>query len=461
MKVYRLSEMDLQQRQALMRRAEIDVLSHATLAAEVISKVKEEGDEALISYTQKFDGISLEKSRLRVSPGELERAYRQLDERTREALEYAAGNIRTFHREQLPREMWMKTVEKGIMAGEKVTPISDVCLYVPRGKGSFPSVMLMLGIPAVIAGVSRIVVCTPPGEDEEAEMGTLAAAKVAGIEEIYRVGGMQAMAAVAYGTDTVPRLSKVVGPGNAYVSAAKRLLQGVLDTGLPAGPSESIILADEHADPDLVALDLLIEAEHGPDSSSLLVTHARGLVEEVLPRVARRLQQLPQPRRDFAETVFERYGGIVITQSLEESIEFVNEYAPEHMEILTAEPFAVLPRIDHAGEILLGHYTPITLCNYLLGPNAILPTGSFARVFSGVSVHDFLKRSSFGYATEEGFKRVREKAAHLAELEGFPAHAMAVRERTNRLDSSQTNTCPGGGVNDTAGVEKDESDCKP
>lgn len=427
--VYRLSGMDPGQRKALLRRSEIDVTSHAALAAEVIARVKNEGDEALLYYTRKFDGRTLTKNELRVSQEEIEAAYQKLDQPTRETLEYAADNIQRFHEEQLPREMWMKTIEKGIIAGEKVTPIADTCLYVPRGKGSFPSVMLMLGIPATVAGVPRIVVCTPPGENEEAEIGTLAAAKIAGVTEIYRVGGMQAIAAVAFGTETVPRLSKVVGPGNAYVSAAKRLLHGVLDTGLPAGPSESIILADEYADPGIVALDLLIEAEHGPDSSSLLVTHSRTLAEKVPPLVTERMLQLPEPRRTYVETVFNRYGGIVLTESLEESIAFVNEYAPEHMEILTEDPFAVLPDIQHAGEILLGPYTPVTLCNFLMGPNAILPTGSFARVFSGVSVHDFLKRSSFGYVTEEGFNRVKDKAARFADLEGFPAHALAVRQR--------------------------------
>jgi len=431
-KLYRLSGMEPEERKALLRRSEIDVTSHATLAAEVIARVKNEGDEALIYYTRKFDGLSLKKSALRVNPEEIEAAYHKLDQPVRETLEYAAGNIYKFHREQLPQEMWMTTIEKGITAGEKVTPIADTCLYVPRGKGSFPSVMLMLGIPARVAGVPRVVVCTPPGENEEAEIGTLAAAKIAGVEEVYRIGGMQAIAAVAFGTETIPRLSKVVGPGNAYVAAAKRLLHGVLDTGLPAGPSEGVILADDYTDPEIAALDLLIEAEHGPDSASLLVTHSKKLAGNIPPLVAERILQLPEPRRTFVETVFNNYGGIVLTESLEESIAFVNEYAPEHMEILTEDPFAILPQIEHAGEILLGPHTPVTLCNFLLGPNAILPTGAFARVFSGVSVHDFLKRSSFGYVTEEGFNKVWEKAARFAELEGFPAHAMAVRERAKK-----------------------------
>lgn len=413
----------------LMRRAEVDITSHLELAGEVCRRVQAEGDGALLHYTQIFDGVSLAKEQLKVGETELVLAYQELDLETRKTLEYAAANIEKFHREQLPPPLWMKEMERGVLAGEKTSPLDNVCLYVPRGKGSFPSVMLMLGIPAVIAGVRRVVVTTPPAAAPELERATLAAAHIAGIKEVYRVGGMQAIAAVAYGTETVPRCSKVVGPGNAYVNAAKRFLYGVLDVGLPAGPSEAIILADETADPRVVAMDLLIEAEHGPDSASLLVTHVPGLAEAVPPLVSQLLEKLPTEKKDYASTVFSKNGGIVLSRNLEESISFVNEYAPEHLEVLVKDPFSLLPRIENAGEILLGPHTPITLANFLMGPNAILPTGSFARTYSGISVHDFLKRSSFGCATAEGFNRVREAAAHFAEIEGFAAHAMAVRLR--------------------------------
>jgi len=427
--IYCLTEMKPEAYNKLLQRSELDISVYTSLAREVIERVRGEGDDALLYYTAKFDGVTLEKKQLRVTAEEIEDAYRALDTKTRDTLEYAAANIRKFHREQLPPEMWMKEIDEGIMAGEKCTPLADVCLYVPRGKGSFPSVMLMLGIPAVVAGVPRVVTCTPPGENGKIETATLAAAHIAGVREIYRVGGIQAVAAVAYGTETVPRCCKLLGPGNAYVNAAKRLLYGVLDVGLPAGPSEAVILADEEADPYLVSLDMLIEAEHGPDSASLIVTHSRELAEQV-PAVAERLlTELPAEKRAFAEKVFANYGGIVLTESLDDSIRFVNEYAPEHLEVLTAEPFALLPRIKNAGEILLGPCTPITLCNFLLGPNAILPTGSFARTYSGISVHDFLKRSSFGYVTPAGFSRVQDSARHFAEVEGFAAHALAVRKR--------------------------------
>ncbi|HHU75518.1 MAG TPA: histidinol dehydrogenase [Firmicutes bacterium] len=427
--IYRLAELGKESYDRLLRRSEIDIEKYTPLAREVIARVRREGDRALLYYTNKFDGVSLEKEQLPVATGEIEEAYRTLDGKTRDTLEYAAVNIRKFHTEQLPGEMWMKELGKGIMAGEKVAPLPDVCLYVPRGKGSFPSVMLMLGIPAVVAGVPRIIVCTPPGKGGKIDAATLAAAHIAGVKEIYRVGGMQAIAAVAYGTETVPRCCKVLGPGNAYVSAAKRALYGVFDVGLPAGPSEAIILADEFADPQVVSLDMLIEAEHGPDSASLLVTHGEELAIKVRLQVERLMEELPARRRSFVERVFNNYGGIVLTENLDASVEFINDYAPEHLEVLTVEPFALLPRLKNAGEILLGPCTPITLCNFVLGPNAILPTGSFARSYSGVSVHDFLKRSSFGYVTPDGFAGLKDAAAHFAEIEGFAAHALAIKKR--------------------------------
>ena len=239
MKLYCLRDLEPQVYDRLLRRSEIDISAYMPLAGEVIEKVRREGDSALIYYTDKFDGVTLEKKQLRVTAEEIKDAYSSLDDKTRETLQYAAANIKKFHREQLPPEMWMKEMDKGVLAGEKITPLADVCLYVPRGKGCFPSVMLMLGIPAVVAGVPRVVVCTPPGKDGKIEAATLAAAYLAGVSEVYRVGGMQAIAAVAYGTETIPRCCKVLGPGNAYVNAAKRLLYGVLDVGLPAGPSEA------------------------------------------------------------------------------------------------------------------------------------------------------------------------------------------------------------------------------
>ncbi len=430
MNILKLWEMDQAQKEKIMRRAEVDISSHIALATQVSEDVRLRGDAALVEYTAKFDKVVLGIGDIKVAEEEIEAGYNRIDPVVRDAITYAAGNIHNFHEKQLPEEMWFTEVDKGLMVGEKTTPIVDVCLYVPRGKGSFPSVLLMLGIPAVVAGVSKIVVVTPPNEEGKVDDTLLAAAKIVGIKDIYKVGGIQAVAAAAFGTQTVPKCHKIIGPGNAYATAAKRVLANYIDTGLPAGPSEAIILADEFADPHKVALDWMIEAEHGPDSASLLVTHSEELVYKVLPIVDKQLEKISDKRRGFIKTNFSTYGGVIITRSLEESIAFVNEYAPEHMEVMTKNPFDLLPMIKNAGEILLGDYTPITLCNFLLGPNAILPTGGFAKTYSSVSVFDFLKRSSIGYASREGFERVRDKAYIFATAEGFDTHALAAKERT-------------------------------
>jgi histidinol dehydrogenase len=429
MKIREWSKISREEKDFVLRRAELDITEYIGVAGEVSQDVRKNGDSAIIKYTEKFDGVRLSPQNLKVTKEEIEQGYLRLDGKIREAIEYAAKNIRNFHQKQLPDEMWFTEVDKGLMVGEKTTPIVDVCLYVPRGKGSFPSVLLMLGIPAVVAGVPKIRVTTPPNEEGNIDDAILAAAKIIGITEIYKVGGIQAVAAAAFGTETVPKSHKIIGPGNAYVTAAKRVLSSYIDVGLPAGPSEAIILCDEYADPHKVALDWMIEAEHGPDSASLLVTHCRELVDKVIAIVNEQYGKLSEKRREFIKTNFNTYGGVILTESLKESIDFVNEYAPEHMEVMTRQPFDILPMIKNAGEILLGDYTPVTLCNYLLGPNAILPTGGFAKTFSSVSVFDFLKRSSIGYASKEGFEAVRGFADIFATSEGFDSHALAVRER--------------------------------
>ena len=429
MNIYKLSEMSDEKKNFIMKRAEIDISEHMKLAREVSDDIRWRGDEAVLEYTEKFDRVKLSKDAIKVKAEEIEEGYKRLDDKTREAIEYAAKNIHDFHEKQLPEEMWFTEVDKGLMVGEKTTSIVDVCLYVPRGKGSFPSVLLMLGIPAVVAGVKKIVVVTPPNEMGNVDDAILAAAKIIGITEIYKVGGIQAVASAAFGTETIPKCHKIIGPGNAYATAAKRVLANYIDAGLPAGPSECIVLADEKADPEKVALDWMIEAEHGPDSAALLVTHSAELVEKAAKIVERQLEKLSPKRREFVMINHNTYGGAIITENLDESIAFVNEYAPEHMEVMTEKPFDVLPKIKNAGEILLGDYTPVTLCNFVLGPNAILPTGQFAKTYSSVSVFDFLKRSSVGYASKEGFERVREYAYRMATVEGFDAHGLAVKER--------------------------------
>src|SRR5437667_1169378 len=421
---YELASMSAAERTRLLRRAEMQIDELSERARPILQEVQQRGDDALLDFTSRFDHVQLTREQLRVSQEEIERAYQLLDPAVRAAIEHAIRNVRTFHERQMPHEEWFTQVAPGVMAGEKITPISSVGLYVPRGKGAFPSVMYMLATPASIAGVPRIVVCTPPGPGGEVDPATLVAADLCGVHEIYRIGGAQAMAALAYGTDSIRRVHKITGPGSGIVTAAKRLLYGTVDIGLPAGPSESITLADDSADPELVARDLLIEAEHGPDSSSLLVTDSQSLVEAVLALLPGKMAALPAWRQNFCRTVFEGSqgtGGIVLAADMRAAVDFVNEYAPEHVEVQVREPFALLPQLKNAGEILIGRFTPFCTGNYCVGTNAVLPTGGFAHTYSCTSVYDFLKRTEIAYLTQEGYASLSETARRLADFEGFPA----------------------------------------
>lgn len=427
--MYELNQLGEEEKERILRRSELDITGFQETVRPVLQDIRENGDDALVHYTEKFDNVALSKESIRVGSEEFEAARKNLDPEIKSVIEKSAANIRKFHLAQMPEDMWFTKIDDGILAGEKITPITSVGLYVPRGKGSFPSVMLMLAIPAVIAGVEKVIVCTPPTPEGGVDDASLVAAEICGVKEVYKAGGAQAIAAMAYGTPTVPKVQKALGPGNAYVSAAKRLLYGTIDVGTPAGPSESIILCDETTDPKIAALDLLIEAEHGPDSTALLVTHSKALAEKVKTLLPELVSNLPKERQVFIGKVFSGYGGIILTDSLSASIGFVNEFAPEHLEVLVAEPMAALEKINNAGEILLGPYAPITTGNFTLGVNAILPTGGFAKTFSCVTVYDFLKRSSIGYMTKEGYGKIAETARKFAEYEGFPAHAQAIALR--------------------------------
>jgi histidinol dehydrogenase len=428
-----LDSLTSEEKDRLMRRSETDIRSLLSLAETVIESVRLHGDKAVIDYTRQFDAAAFDAGMLKAKPQDFDAARKAVPAEVVTAIEASHSNIRKFHEEQMPEAMWFTEIEPGIMAGEKITPITSAGLYVPRGKGAFPSVMIMLATPAKVAGVSRVVVVTPPRPDGRPDDASLVAAEVCGIDEVYVVGGIQAIAALAYGTQTIPKVDKLIGPGSSYVSAAKRLLYGTVDVGLPAGPSEAIILADEFVDPRLAALDLLVEAEHGPDSAALLVTHSQEVAEHVCRILPEYITELPEWRREFINKVLSNYGGVIVTRSLDESIAFVNDYAPEHLEVLVQDPFVTLNKIRNAGEILLGPLTPIPTANYCLGLNAILPTGGFARSFSSVSVWDFLKRSGIGYLSREGYNRLRTTAATMADYEEFPAHALAIRKRNDIL----------------------------
>lgn len=426
---YRTATFDAPAKARLLKRAETDIQQILPRVSELVAQVREEGDRAVARHLREIDRVALEPGAFAVTAAEFAAAEASVAPEVKAAIHHALDNVTRFHAQQMPPRITFCEVEPGVMAGEKITPVDSVGLYVPKGKGAFPSVMIMLGVPAKVAAVPRIAVCTPPNADGSVDAATLVAAQRIGIDTIFKVGGATAIAAFAYGTATIPKVAKILGPGNQYCSAAKRLLTSVVDVGLPAGPSESIILADAKADPRLVALDLLIEAEHGPDSAALLVTDSPPLAEAVVALIPDLVARLPEPRRGFCTTSLSTYGGVVLTGSLDESIEFVNEYAPEHMELLVEEPLAVLDRIRNAGEVLLGPHTPICVGNYCLGVNAILPTGGFAKSHSCTSVFSFLKRTSLAYCSAAGFERLRHTTQVLADYEGFPAHAAAVALR--------------------------------
>jgi histidinol dehydrogenase len=415
---------------ALLKRSEADLSGVIEKVKPIIEAVRTEGDVALARFARDFDRAdNVTPQNLKVTEAEFDAAFTLVDQKVIDAIQFGIDNIRSFHEEQKPETMWMKEIRPGAFAGDRFTPIQSVALYVPRGKGSFPSVTMMTAVPAVVAGVPNLAIVTPPAPDGSVDAATLVAARLAGVSTVYKVGGAQAVAAIAYGTETILPALKIVGPGSPWVVAAKRLLSGVIDTGLPAGPSEALIFADDSVHGGLAALDLLIEAEHGPDSSAYLVTHSRRVAEEALAELPGLWAQMTPQRVEFSRTVLTgKTGGVILTSSVEESYDFINAYAPEHLEILSKEPFDHLGRISEASEILLGQHTPCSIGNFGLGPNAVLPTSRWARTYGPLSVTDFVKRSSIGYVTAAGFPLLAGHAHELALYEGFSSHALAVSE---------------------------------
>ncbi len=404
----------------LTRRGEILTDEYESVVKEIIRNVKERGDEALIEYTKKFDKLSLTPETLEIPFEKLEEAYEEIEANVREALEVAEERIRNFHEKQLENSFFKE--EKGIILGQKVLPLERVGIYVPGGKAAYPSTVLMNAVPAKVAGVEEIIMVSP-----KPNKYTLAAAYLAGVDRVFQVGGAQAVAALAYGTDTVPKVDKIVGPGNIYVALAKKLLFGVVDIDMIAGPSEVLVIADESVDPDWVAADLLSQAEHDELAAPILITPSEKVADLVSKSVKKLLEKLD--RKEIAEKSVERFGTIFIVEDLHHACEVANLIAPEHLEIMTEEPMALLPFIKHAGAIFLGKYTTEPLGDYILGPNHTLPTGGTARFFSPLGVYDFLKKSSVLYVSEEGFRWVSHLAEYLAEAEGLDAHALAVRIR--------------------------------
>lgn len=389
----------------------------------IITDIKTRKDEALREYTSRFDGVEL--ASFRVSTEAIERAVESVDSSFLEALEGAKRNIVSYHEKQ-KRQGFVDADTKGIIRGQLIRPLHTVGVYVPGGTAAYPSSVLMNVLPAKIAGVKRIVMVTPPGKDG-VNPHILAAAHIAGVDEIYSIGGAQAVAALAYGTESIPRVDKIVGPGNMYVALAKRAVFGAVNIDMIAGPSEIVVIADETGNASFIAADLLSQAEHDTNATAILITTHKELAQQVKQEVERQLQELP--RADIARASIEANGAIVVVDSLQEAFAVSNEIAPEHLELHIHEPMTALADIQHAGSIFIGPYAPEPLGDYFAGPNHVLPTSGTARFFSALSVDDFVKKSSFLSYTREALEQVKDQIVILAEKEGLQAHARAISIR--------------------------------
>lgn len=409
---------------SLKRSIETGTSEQQTVVQSIIAEVRVNGDEALRAFTEKFDGVLLNS--FSITQQEIGEAYEQVDEPFIAIVREAAENIRSYHEKQL-RPSWMTTEENGTILGQKITPLDSVGVYVPGGTAAYPSSVLMNVIPAKVAGVKRIVMVSPPDKDGKLPAAVLVAAKEAGVAEIYKAGGAQAIAALAYGTESIAPVDKITGPGNIYVALAKREVFGDVDIDMIAGPSEIAVLADETARADEIAADLLSQAEHDPRACSVLVTPSMELAEEVAAEVEKQLALLP--RRDIAARSIADYGAIYVTADLEEAVEVVNQLAPEHLEIQTENPMELLGAIRHAGAIFIGRYSSEPVGDYFAGPNHVLPTNGTARFSSPLNVDDFQKKSSVIIYSGKALKENAGKIAAFARMEGLEAHARAVEIR--------------------------------
>ncbi|MEP0910208.1 histidinol dehydrogenase [Leptolyngbya sp. GB1-A1] len=396
---------------------------------EVLQAVKRQGDRALLHYTEEFDQLMLEPGELRVTGSELEAAYQQVSKELLEAIQLACRQVEAFHRQRVPKS-WVQFGENEVVLGKRYTPVDRAGLYVPGGRASYPSTVIMNAIPAKVAQVPRIAMVTPPRPDKTINPAVLVAAQEAGVQEIYRVGGAQAIGALAYGTETIPKVDVITGPGNIYVTLAKKLVYGTVGIDSLAGPSEVLIIADGHANPVHVAVDMLAQAEHDPMAAAILLTTDTDLAMNVVVEVKQQL--LNHPRRLLTEKAIAHYGLVVVVDSLEQAAELSNEFAPEHLELEVENPWSLLEYIRHAGAIFLGNSTPEAVGDYLAGPNHTLPTSGSARYASALSVETFLKHSSLIQYSPQALQNVAGAIDALATAEGLPSHADSVRFRVQK-----------------------------
>ncbi len=393
---------------------------------EVLQAVKRQGDRAVLHYTAEFDRLTLKSEDLRVSGSELDAAYQQVSKELLDAIRLACRQIEAFHRQRIPKS-WVQFADDDVVLGKRYTPVDRAGLYVPGGQAAYPSTVLMNAVPAKVANVPRIVMMTPPGPEKTIHPAVLVAAQEAGVEEIYRVGGAQAIAALAYGTETIPKVDVITGPGNIYVTLAKKLVYGTVGIDSLAGPSEVLIIADKVANPAHVAADMLAQAEHDQMAAAILLTDDSVLARKVVDEVERQL--IDHPRRLLTEKAIAHYGLVVVVESLEEAADLSNEFAPEHLELEIADPWALLNSIRHAGAIFLGCSTPEAVGDYLAGPNHTLPTSGSARYTSALSVETFLKHSSLIQYSQTALQKVAGAIDVLATAEGLHSHAASVRLR--------------------------------
>ncbi len=415
----------------LLQRSPNHYGQYESAVAEIIETVKKGGDEALFSYTEKFDHCKMDAAHIRVTREEIDEAYQKVDADFVEVMKKSAANIRAFHEKQL-RNSWFDPKPDGTILGMKILPIAIAGVYVPGGKAAYPSSVLMNVLPAKVAGVERIIMTTPPGADGRVNPGTLVAAHIAGVDEIYKVGGAQAIAAMAFGTQSIPKVDKITGPGNIFVALAKKACFGYVSIDSIAGPSEILVIADETANPRYVATDLLSQAEHDELASAILITTSKTLADQVSVEVDRFVANLS--RREIIEKSLNNYGYILLVDSLDEAADTANEIASEHLEILTKDPFAMMTKIRNAGAIFLGEYSSEPLGDYFAGPNHVLPTNGTARFFSPLNVDDFLKKTSIISYSRPALEKIHQDIECFAENEGLTAHANSIRVRFEKED---------------------------
>lgn len=410
----------------LLKRSPSNYTEYAERVQDILERVREEKDEALFAYTKQFDGVDIDAGNILVTEEEMEEAYTKVDERLLAVIRRAKASIEAYHEKQRQRS-WFDSRPEGIILGQKVTPLARVGVYVPGGKAVYPSSVLMNVIPAKTAGVSEIIMTTPPDKDKTVYPATLVAAREAGVDKIYKAGGAQAIGALAFGTQSIPKVDKIVGPGNIYVALAKKAVYGHVSIDSIAGPSEILVLADETANPAYVAADLLSQAEHDEMASAILVTTSEELAQKVSAEVDRFMQQLS--RREILQKSIDNYGYILVADTMDDAIEAANEIASEHLEIMTKDPFMVMTKIRNAGAIFIGEYSSEPLGDYFAGPNHVLPTNGTAKFFSALSVDDFIKKSSIISYSREALKAVHKDVIQFAQSEQLTAHANSIQVR--------------------------------